>query len=411
MTKVANITAVETTGGFYFDDKEAIVANAERDGFLYKGEVITAGFTDVRQPAEAASVIIELEDGRTGLGDCTAVQYSGFGGRDTVFTAEDHLEQIETTVSEALAGQDAREFTTNVEILSDIAATEELHTAVRYGVSQALLDAAATASGQTMTEVIGAEYSIDRTPKPVPIYCQSGSDRRRNAEKMILKEVPVLPHGLFNSVAEIGPDGERLLEYLEWLSDRVTELSSPEYDPTFHVDIYGTVGEIFSPPYDRNEVIDYFAALGDAASPYSLQVESPIEAGSRDDQIRVLGTLRDALTECSIPVDIIADEFCNTYDDVTAFVDAGAVDVVQIKTPDLGEITASIDAVQYCENTDTRAYLGGSCAETDVSARVCAQIALATQPAQILAKPGMGVDEGYQIVANEMARTSYRINS
>lgn len=411
MTEIANVTAVVTTGGYYFDDKKAIVANADRDGFLYKGEAITSGFTDVRQPAEATSVIIELENGRTGIGDCTAVQYSGFGGRDAFFTAEDHLDEIETTISEALVGRDASAFTTNVEILSDIADTEELHTAVRYGVSQALLDAAATASAQTMTEVITAEYGIDRSPQPVPIFCQSGSDRRRNAEKMILKEVPVLPHGLFNSVDEIGREGERLLEYLDWLSDRVTELGSPGYDPTFHVDIYGTVGEIFAPPYDRDEVIDYFAALDDAASPYSLQIESPIEAGSRDEQIHVLGALRDALTECSVPVDIIADEFCNTYDDVTAFVDSGAVDVVQIKTPDLGEITASIDAVQYCENTDTRAYLGGSCAETNVSARVCAQVALATQPEQILAKPGMGVDEGYQIIANEMARTSYRISS
>ncbi|WP_408960523.1 methylaspartate ammonia-lyase [Natrinema sp. 74] len=411
MTEIDNVTAVVTTGGYYFDDKEAIVANANRDGFLYKGETITSGFTDVRQPAEAASVIIELEDGQTGLGDCTAVQYSGFGGRDAFFTAEDHLDEIETTISEALVGRDASAFTSNIDTLSDIADTEDLHTAVRYGVSQALLDAAATASARTMTEVVSAEYGIDHTPQPVPIFCQSGSDRRRNAEKMILKEVPILPHGLFNSVDEIGQEGEQLLKYLKWLSERVTELGSPTYDPTFHIDIYGTIGEIFAPPYDRNEVIDYFAALDNAASPYSLQIESPIEAGSRDEQIRVLGVLRDALTECSVPVDIIADEFCNTYDDVTAFVDSGAVDVVQIKTPDLGEITASIDAVQYCQNTDTRAYLGGSCAETDVSARVCAQVALATQPAQLLAKPGMGVDEGYEIVANEMARISSRINS
>ena len=29
---------------------------------------------------------------------------------------------------------------------------------------------------------------------------------------------------------------------------------------------------------------------------------------------------------------------------------------------------------------------------------------MATQPVQILAKPGMGVDEGYMIVYNEMQR-------
>jgi methylaspartate ammonia-lyase len=40
-----------------------------------------------------------------------------------------------------------------------------------------------------------------------------------------------------------------------------------------------------------------------------------------------------------------------------------------------------------------------------VTARISTQVALATQPYQILAKPGMGVDEGYMIVKNEMART------
>ena len=47
---------------------------------------------------------------------------------------------------------------------------------------------------------------------------------------------------------------------------------------------------------------------------------------------------------------------------------------------------------------------GGTCNETDRSAQVCVHCAMATQPAQILAKPGMGVDEGYMIVYNEMNR-------
>ena len=38
------------------------------------------------------------------------------------------------------------------------------------------------------------------------------------------------------------------------------------------------------------------------------------------------------------------------------------------------------------------------------SAEVCAQCAMASQPEQILAKPGMGVDEGFMICNNEMRR-------
>ena len=51
------------------------------------------------------------------------------------------------------------------------------------------------------------------------------------------------------------------------------------------------------------------------------------------------------------------------------------------------------------------AYCGGTCNETDVSARVSTQVAMACGADEVLAKPGMGVDEGVMIVGNEMART------
>lgn len=51
------------------------------------------------------------------------------------------------------------------------------------------------------------------------------------------------------------------------------------------------------------------------------------------------------------------------------------------------------------------AYLGGSCNETDKSARVCAHVALATRPFQMSVKPGMAIDEGLSIIHNEMKRT------
>jgi methylaspartate ammonia-lyase len=60
--------------------------------------------------------------------------------------------------------------------------------------------------------------------------------------------------------------------------------------------------------------------------------------------------------------------------------------------------------VLYCKEHGMGAYLGGTCNETNRSAEVCAHIAMATRPVQYLAKPGMGVDEGYMIVYNEMAR-------
>ncbi|TVR05768.1 MAG: methylaspartate ammonia-lyase, partial [Spirochaetaceae bacterium] len=51
------------------------------------------------------------------------------------------------------------------------------------------------------------------------------------------------------------------------------------------------------------------------------------------------------------------------------------------------------------------AYQGGTCNETDVSARVCVHLALAARPMRMLVKPGMGFDEGMVVVYNEMMRT------
>ena len=272
-------------------------------------------------------------------------------------------------------------------------------------MSQALLDAAATARQTTRTDVIADAIGTRPATEPIPIFGQSGDERRNNAEKMLLKRVGVLPHGLFNSVEKVGEDGERLIEYLSWLSDRAEELGSADYSPRFHVDVYGILGKVFGPPYDRAELADYFRSLQDAATPYPLQVEGPMDAGDRESQIARMYELRDALADADVDVDLVADEWCNTFEDVKAFIDAGAADIVQIKTPDLGGLQRSAAAVRYGEGTDTRAYLGGTCNETNVSARACAHVALATDAAQVLAKPGMGFDEGYMIVQNEMRRT------
>ena len=57
------------------------------------------------------------------------------------------------------------------------------------------------------------------------------------------------------------------------------------------------------------------------------------------------------------------------------------------------------------------AFLGGSYAETDLSARASVHVALATRPDLIMAKPGMGVDEAISLVENEMARTLASISA
>ena len=410
--KIDSVHAIPGVSGFFFDDQRAIKEGAEKDGITYHGDPVTSGFEHIREAGESLIVEVRLTDGTSVTGDCCAVQYSGVGGRDPLFRASKYQSTIEGSVANALVGRDAAAFADNVAVLerceSDIGGGDQLHTAIRYGVSQALLAAAARASRTARYEVLATTLGTTPATSPVPVFGQSGDARRVNAEKMLIKRVPVLPHGLFNSLNKVGEHGEQLVEYLDWLSGRASELGAADYSPQFHIDVYGTLGELFDGSYDSPAVADYFQELEEAASPYSLQIEGPIEAESRSSQIHAMAELRDGLDDAGVTVDVVADEWCNTLDDVRAFVDSEAADVVQVKTPDLGSIHRSAQAVQYCEGTSTRAYLGGTCNETATSARSCAHVALATDAAQTLAKPGMGFDEGFMIVTNEMRRALHR---
>lgn len=404
--RIVDLIASAGVTGFYFDDQKAIKLGAEGDGFAYKGDPVTPGFTAVRQKGESISIMLILEDGQVAYGDCAAVQYSGVGGRDPLFLAEEYIPLIHREVAPKLRGREitsfkklAGEFDTLVQ--SD---GRRLHTAIRYGVTQAILDAVAISQRKTMAEVIAEEYGTTLAKQTIPIFTQTGDERYLNADKCILKRAQVLPHGLINNVeTKLGRNGEKLLEYVSWLRKRVFELGQPGYFPTLHIDVYGTIGMLFNE--EPGPMAAYLGELAQAAEPLKLRIEGPMDAGSKEGQIQALKVLKNEMSAKNIPVEIVADEWCNTLEDIKEFVDAKSCHMVQIKTPDLGGINNIIEAVLYAKAHGVGAYLGGTCNETERSSQVCVHIALATQPTQILAKPGMGVDEGYMITYNEMQRT------
>ena len=93
--KITKVVCSAGKTGFFFDDQKAIKAGAKSDGNFYVGEPVTEGFTSVRQMGESISVMFVLEDGQVAHGDCAAVQYSGAGGRDPLFLAENFIPVID----------------------------------------------------------------------------------------------------------------------------------------------------------------------------------------------------------------------------------------------------------------------------------------------------------------------------
>jgi methylaspartate ammonia-lyase len=391
---------------FFFDDQKAIKAGARHDGFVYDGQALTPGFSAIRQAGECVSVLLVLDNGYVAMGDCAAVQYSGAGGRDPLFLANRYLPFMERHLRPFLDGLDAATFLDNAQRLEALQPEgRPLHTAIRYGVSQALLDAAAGASGRLKAEVVCREYGLPVVAEPVPLFAQSGDNRYEGVDKMILKRADVLPHGLINNVDEkLGRNGEKLDEYIRWLVARVERLRPfPEYRPALHLDVYGTIGLIFG--QNPRCVADYVAGLERAAGPLPLYIEGPVDMGSKPGQITALAAIKERLTALGSRVKIVADEWCNTYEDAVEFTDAQCCHMIQIKTPDLGGIQNTVRSVLYCNRHGMESYQGGTCNETDVSARTCVHLAIAARPRRMLVKPGMGFDEGMNVVYNEMART------
>lgn len=405
--KIIDVVCSAGRSGFYFDDQRAIKKGAAHDGMFYSGETVTEGFTSVRQAGESISVMIILEDGQIAYGDCAAVQYSGAGGRDPLFLAKDFIPLIDKYIKPELVGKEADNFRSLCEAMETITVDgKRLHTAIRYGVSQAILDAVAKATKRLMCEVVADEYGCTVSETPIPIFTQSGDDRYLNADKMIIKGAPVLPHALINNVHDkLGEHGEKLLEYVAWLRDRILSKRTDEsYNPVFHLDLYGTIGAAFG-DFNFSAMADYIAKVEQAAKPFHVCIEGPMDCDSdRETQIKALSGLTSELDRRGIDVELVADEWCNTLEDIKLFADNKAGHMIQIKTPDLGGINNTIEAVLYCKEKGVGAYQGGTCNETDRSAQVCVHCAMATQPVQILAKPGMGVDEGFMIAYNEMNR-------
>jgi methylaspartate ammonia-lyase len=456
MTSIVAVWAVPAVGAYYYDDLAALQTRSIPVPARYTAPPVTPGFRAVREVAEAVSVGLQLDDGRVAWGDCVAVEFSGKAGRDPIFRTEEGLATIEGTVAPMLEGRTLttfRELATDVDALTEahemrrpgvaptpevedlsrrailtataralragqiedtpterVSAQRRLHTAVRYGVSQALLRAVALARGVTMAEVIAQEWGLPRPDGPVPIHAQSGSERIHNADKMIVRRIASLPHALVDNIPEqLGQDGAKLVQYARWLKERVRELGGPEYRPTIHLDVHGALGQIV----DNNlgKVLGQLYALQAALAPYAVRVESPVILESREAQIAALKQLRDYIRVRKMAVHLVADEWANTLEDIQAFLEAGAADMIQIKMPDLGSVHHSVDAVLACQAAAVGAFLGGSCAETDLSARASVHVALATRSDLIMAKPGMGVDEGVALVHNEMARALAEIGA
>jgi len=445
MAKITQILTCPTLGAYYYDDLAALQEKPVPEAARYTAPALTPGFQHIREPSESLAVGVVLDDGTIGWGECTGVAFSAAAGRDPIFRSQEAQITVQELVSPILLDQtilDFRKLALNLEsiqtavseerllprgnrgekisrrdllsapgrLLTDKPRTEKitherpLHSAIRYGVSQALFAAAAQAREMSLAELICGEWELPLPERIVPVHAQCGSNRFQGAEKMIIRRLKSLPHALVDDLTEhLGDDAVQLIRYTKWLHERIQELGAEDYHPTIHLDLHGGLGKIYQ--NDLGKILGTLYALEKAAHPFPLRIESPLIRETREAQVDALATLREYIKFRKMKVKVVADEWANTLEDIEDFISGQAADMIHIKMPDLGGLQNTIEAALACKNKGVETLLGGSCAETDLTARISAQVALAVQPDLILAKPGMGIDEGISIITNEMIRT------
>lgn len=400
--RIKDVILAPGNGAFFYDDQASIRAGAGHDGFNYLGTPVTPGFTSIRIPASSLGIGLVLDDETIVWGDMMSVQYSGAAGRDPLFNVDAIASLVRAVVVPRLLNCDPTSFLSACEKAFEYHDGKRLPLAIEYGTSQALLAAAAYIGRRTMAEVICGEFGLPLPHQKVPVFGQSGDSREINVDKMILKSVDVLPHGLINSREKFGREGDVFREFVRWVATRIRQIGAPTYHPTLHFDVYGWMGLEFG--LNAGKIADFIARVCEDAPGFRVHIECPADYGSTEAQVEGYAEILAALHKIGSDGRVVVDERCNTLADIKLFTEAKAAHLVQIKMPDVGSIADTARAVILCKQNGVGAYVGGSCAETDLSARASVHIAVATQADMMLAKPGMGVDEGFSIVGNEQSR-------
>src|SRR5690606_25618602 len=152
-----------------------------------------------------------------------------------------------------------------------------------------------------------------------------------------------------------GDEGQVFKQFVSWVVGQIHTLGGEDYTATLHFDLYGSAGYAFN--FDIERIAAYLALRQELAAALPLNTEAPADFGSKQAQIEGFQALRAALRRLGSNVRIVADEWCDTLDDVRLFASAGAADMVQIKMPDIGSITESLEALLMCHKLGIGAFL------------------------------------------------------
>lgn len=397
--KIIDIITYRGWGGYFFEDIDKI-----RQKFIPSADrchtpTNHGRYPFVRTPASVVGVCIKLDDGSIHWGDAVAVSFGGKAGRAGPLSPDELDHWFKTDFKSWAVGRDVSGWLSLEEAF--LTAHKAKPAFVRYAVSQALLSTASHVAGMSPFQLIAKDLGLTPAKQPITLHGSSGANWDDTVDRMLARKIAYLPQGQFENLeSQIGSDGANLLTWIDGFKQRATRFN---YCPTLTLDFHGALDAIFN--YSDDKIAEFIALMSQKAAPHALHVESPIVGRTLEDHGLRLANIRTKVQTTSPTTRMIADEWANEVSDIECLIDQKSVDGIHIKMPDTGALSECAEAVRICKQTNTFALLGGSCTETDIGARSSVHLALACSPDALLVKPGMGFDESYAQMYNEMVRS------
>jgi methylaspartate ammonia-lyase len=396
--KIIDVITYRGWGGYFFEDidkiRQKFIPTADR----YHTPTNHDRYPFVRTPAPVVGIGLKLDDGSVHWGDAVSVSFGGKAGRAGPGSPDELKQWFKTDFKSWAVGKDVSGWLALEK--SFLSAHKTAPAFVRYAVSQALLSTGSYVVGMSPFQLIAKDLGLTPAKQPITLHGSSGANWDDTVDRMLARKIAYLPQGQFENLeSQIGQAGANLLKWLEDFKQRAARFN---YTPTLTLDFHGALDAIFD--HSDAKIVDFIALMSQKAAPHTLHIESPIVGKTLQDHAKRLAAIRARVRAAAPTTKIIADEWANEVSDIEYLLDQKSVDGIHIKMPDTGTLSECAEAVRICKQTNTFALLGGSCTETDIGSRSSVHLALACSPDALLVKPGMGFDESYAQMYNEMAR-------
>ncbi|MCB8945055.1 MAG: hypothetical protein H6658_15015 [Ardenticatenaceae bacterium] len=274
---------------------------------------------------------------------------------------------------------------------------------LRYGLSQALVQAVAHERGQGVADVLVEEYGLVSRKTAVPLHAEINPLTPLSLEMIVNNPIASIGYSISgtNPVAELGQNGEVLQRFARQLKEMLVETADPP-SLSFYFNVRGGYGRLCGD--NLGQILGMLYGLEKAAEPFLVRVQDPFIFPDQAAQIKNLASLKSYLQTRKMKLQLVAQSGIHTATAAQALVQADAAHMLHLHLPQMGSLDEGVTAVQHCQQNNIAVLWGGTPEETEIAARLSMQAALAVQPDLLLVKLGRLGETAVSLLHNEMTR-------